>query len=51
MINKNDCFDCDNSIREGMLDPNSKWICEVTLKEIPEDGIQEHDCPYFKYPD
>lgn len=46
MINKNDCFDCDHSIKSF-----DKWVCEITGKPIPNEGIQENDCDNFKYPE
>lgn len=50
MINENDCFDCDHSIKENLFKPDSKWICEVTGEPIPNDGTHEEACKNFKYP-
>ncbi len=45
MINKNDCIDCDNSIKIY-----GEWICLIYNKPIPEDGIvEEEECPGFDY--
>lgn len=47
MINKNDCYDCDNCIWDSA---NFKWLCNVTQLFVPKQGLVEEDeCPNFKY--